>query len=83
MEEAGAQNQIKEEMMQELKNLTPKEGRQMVKASSVLSLPNRDIVDALVFNVVAGRLSIEDQRKKEIKGAKFSEDQEAFWLFGQ
>ena len=61
--------------MQEFQSMTLEEGRQMVKSSTILLLSNWDIADALVFNFVSDRLSIEDQNKKEIKGAKFGEEQ--------
>ena len=46
----------------------------MVKASSILLISNWDIEDALIFNSIADKMSLEDQGKKETKGAKFSED---------
>ena len=58
MDEASIQNQIKEKMMQEFKNITPKEGRQMVKAANVLLLPNWDIADALIFNSILNNLEL-------------------------
>ena len=58
MDEASIQNQIKEQMMQEFQNITPEEGRQMVKATNVLLLPNWDIVDALIFKFVSNNLEL-------------------------
>ena len=58
MDEASIQNQIKEQMMQEFHNITPEEGRQMVKTSNILLLPNWDIADALIFNSVSNRLEL-------------------------
>ena len=58
MDEASIQNQIKEQMMQEFQNITPEEGRQMVKVANVLLLPNWDIVDALIFNSVSNNLEL-------------------------
>ena len=52
-------------MMQEFQNISPKEGRQMVKASNILLLPNWDIVDALFFNSVSNRLDFQDQNKED------------------
>ena len=45
----------------------------MVKSSGILLLPNWNIENALVFNSILGKLNIEDQGNKEIKGVKFSE----------
>lgn len=58
LEEATLQNQVKEEMMQEFQTITPEEGRQMVKASNILLLPNWDIADVLVFNSVSNKLDL-------------------------
>ena len=60
--------------MQEFKRLTPEEGIQMIKVSRVSLLPNWDIADAIVFNFVTKKLNREEKGKKEMKGAKFSED---------
>ena len=53
-------NKIQEEMIQEFKSLTPKEGRQMIKAFGVFLLFNWDIIDTLVFNSIIEKMSIED-----------------------
>lgn len=74
MEEASIKNQIKDEMMQEFKSFTPKEVRKMIKSSKILLLPNWDIANAMVFNSVTKKLNVDEKVKKEIKGAKFSED---------
>lgn len=58
LEEAALQNQVKEKMIQEFQNITPKEGRRMVRASNILLLPNWDIVDALIFNFVSNKLDV-------------------------
>ena len=60
--------------MPEFQSITPKEGREMVKASSILFLSNWYIENALVFNYSSNKLSIEDKNKKEIKGATIGED---------
>ena len=75
MDEASIQNQIKEKMMQEFQNMTPEEGRQMIKAANVLLLPNWDIADALIFNSVSNNLELQDPNKKEFLGTTFSNDQ--------
>jgi len=40
MDESSIQNRIKKQMIQEFQNITPKEERQMVKASNILLFPN-------------------------------------------
>lgn len=75
IEDVAIQTQIKEEMIKEFEILTLEEGREMVRASRVLLLPNWDIVDALIFNFVSNEFETLDQDKKEIFGAKFSIDQ--------
>ena len=44
--------------MQVFQNMTPEEGRQMIKAANVLLLPNWDISDALIFNSVSNNLEL-------------------------
>ena len=61
---AAIQSQIKDEMMQEFQNLTPEEGREMVRISGVLLLLDLDIADALVFKSIYIKLDILDQRVK-------------------
>ena len=75
IEDATIQTQIKDERITEFQILIPKEGREMVRASGVLLLPNWDIADALIFNYVSNKLKTLDQNKEEILGAKFSVDQ--------
>ena len=58
MDETTLQNQVKEEMMKEFQNISPEEGRNMVKASNILLLPNWDIVDALIFNSISNKLDL-------------------------
>ena len=58
MDEASIQNEIKEQMIQEFQNITPEEGRKMVKASNILLLPNWDITDTLIFNSVSNNLGL-------------------------
>ena len=53
----------------------------MIKSSRVLLLPNWDIVDAMVSNSVTKRLTANDKEKKEMKGAKFSEDHAAIVIW--
>ena len=77
MDEASIQNQIKEQMMQEFQNITPEEGRHMVKVANVLLLPNWDIADALIFNFVSNNLELQDPNKKELLGTAFSNYQAA------
>ena len=72
MDEASIHNQIKEKMMQEFQNITPEEGRLMVKAENILLLPNWDIADALIFNFVSNNLGLQDPNKKEFLGTAFS-----------
>ena len=74
MDEASIQNQIKEKMMQEFQNITPEEGRQMVKAANILLFPNWDIVDALIFNSMSNNLGLQDPNNKEFLGIAFSND---------
>ncbi len=81
MDEASIQNQIKEQMMQEFHNITPEEGRQMVKNSNILLLPNWDIVDALIFNSISNRMELQDPNKKEFAGTSFSDDQAALVMW--
>ena len=54
--------------------MSPEEGRQMVKASNILLLPNWYIVDALVFNFVSNRLNLQDQDKETFQGTAFIQD---------
>lgn len=61
--------------------MTPEEGIQMIKASRVLLLPNWDIDNAMGFNSFIDKISVEDMGKKEMKGAKFSEDNVALVIF--
>jgi hypothetical protein len=77
MDETFIQNQVKEQMMQKFRNITPKEGRQMVRAANILLLPNWDIADALIFNSVSNRLTLQDQNKKDFQGTAFIEDHAA------
>ena len=77
MDEIAIQEQIKEEMIKELQNISPEEGRRMVKASNILLLPGWDIADALVFNSVSNRLTLQDQHKENFQGTTFIEDQAA------
>ena len=65
MDEASIQDRIKEEISKEFQNISPKEGRQIVKASNIFLLPNWDIVDALVFNFVSNKLDLQEQRKED------------------
>ena len=58
MDEKSIQSHIKEEMSKEFQKISPEEGRQMVKASNILLLPNWDIANALVFNSVSNRLDL-------------------------
>ena len=81
MDEASIQKKIKEQMMQEFQNITPEEGRHMVKAANVLLLPNWDIVDALIFNSVSNDLELQDPNKKEFLGTAFSNDQAALVMW--
>ena len=67
--------------MQEFQNITPDEGRQMIKAASVLLLPNWDIADALIFNSVSNHLELQDPNKKEFLGTAFSNDQVALVMW--
>ena len=69
------QNQVKGDMMQEFQRITPEEGRQMVKASNILLLPNWDIADALIFNSISNKLDLQNQDKKEFQGTTCNEDQ--------
>ena len=58
--------------------MSPEEGRQMMKASNILLLPNWDIANALVFNYVTNRLNLQDQDKENFQGIAFIQDQAAF-----
>lgn len=53
--------------MQELKSLTPEEGRRMITSSGVLLLPNWDIVDAMVFNTITKKLNDEEKLKRDLE----------------
>ena len=64
IEDATIQTQIKDERITEFQILIPKEGREMVRASGVLLLPNWDIADALIFNSISNKLETLDQNKK-------------------
>ena len=75
MDEKSIQSHIKEEMSKEFQNISPEEGRQMVKASNILLFPNWDIADALVFNSVSNRLDLQDQNKEDFQGTSFIQDQ--------
>ena len=55
-------------MIKELRNISPEEGRKMVKAYNILLLPNWDIVDALVFSFVSNKLTLQDQNKENFQG---------------
>lgn len=44
--------EIKQEMMEEFKTITPEQGRDMVAQAGVLILPDWDIADALVLDAV-------------------------------
>ena len=68
-------------MIQEFQNITPKEGRQMVKASNILLLTNQDIVDALIFNSISNNLGLLDPNKKEFMGTAFSDNQVALVMW--
>ena len=74
MDGASIQGHVKEEMTKEFQNMSPEEGRQMVKASNILLLPNWYIVDALVFNFVSNRLNLQDQDKETFQGTAFIQD---------
>ena len=82
IEDVAIQSEIKDEMFQELQNLTPKEGREMVRTSNVLLLPNWDTTNALVFNSISNKLDILDRNKQEVKNASFNVDQDTLliWL---
>ena len=75
IQDVTIQTQIKDEMIKEFQSLTPEEGREMVRASSVLLLPNWDIEYALILNYVSNKLKTLEKNKEEILGAKFSIDQ--------
>lgn len=60
--------------MQEFKILILEEGKKMIKSSRVFLLPNWDIVEAIVFTSITKKLNLDEKIKKELKGAKFSED---------
>ena len=77
MDEASIHNQIKEKMIKYFQNMSLEEGRQMVRASNILLLPNWDIADALGFNTVSNKLTLQDQNKKDFQGIAFIEDQVA------
>ena len=62
-------------MIQEFQNVTPEEGRQMIKAANVFLLPNCDITNALIFDSVSKKLRLQDLNKKEFLGTAFSNDQ--------
>ncbi|MDF3686205.1 hypothetical protein, partial [Enterobacter hormaechei] len=70
-----------EQMIQEFQNITPEEGRQMVKDANILLLPNWDIADALIFNSVSNNLGLQDPNKKEFLGTAFSNDQAALVMW--
>lgn len=53
----------------------------MIKSSGVLLLPNWDIANAVVFNSMTKKLNVGEQVKKELKGAKFSEDHVALVIW--
>lgn len=82
MDEVSIQNQVKEQMMQKFQSITPKEGRQMIKASNILLLPNWDIANALIFNFTSNKLELQYPNKKEFAGIVFSNDQDdlVMWL---
>jgi hypothetical protein len=63
-------------MIQEFQNITLKEGRQMVKASNILLLPNWDITDVFIFNSISNKLELQDPSKNEFTGTTFIEDQD-------
>lgn len=46
------EEEVKQEMMAKFKTITPEQGREMVAKAGVLILPEWDIADALVFEVV-------------------------------
>lgn len=76
MDEASIQSQIKENVMKDFQNMNPKEGRQLVKASNILLIPNWDIVDDLVLSSISSRLTLQDQNKEDLQGTTFIEDQD-------
>ena len=63
--------------MQRFQSITPEEGRQMVRASNILLLPNWDIADALIFSSVSNKLTLQDQNEKDFQGTAFIEDHAA------
>lgn len=81
IEDVAIQTQIKDEMIKEFQSLTPKEGREMVRASGVLLLPNWDIADALIFNLVSNKLETLDQNKNKSQVLS-SIQTRLLWLFG-
>lgn len=46
----------------------------MIISSRVFIFPNWDIADAMIFNTITKKLSVEEKVRKGNKGAKFSED---------
>ena len=80
IEDASIQAQIKEEIIKEFQSLTLEEGREMVRLSGVLLLPNWDIADTLIFNCISNKLETLKQNKKKILGAKLVQTK-LLWLF--
>ena len=48
-------------MMQQFNNITPKEGRIMIIVDGVPLLSNRDILDAMVFDVVKKEMNNDEK----------------------
>lgn len=61
------EEEVKQEMMEEFKEITPEKGREMVAKVGVLILPEWDIVDALVLDAVR-------KETKPMEGVTFSKD---------
>lgn len=61
------EEEVKQEMIEEFKTITPEKGREMISKAGVLILPEWDIANALVLEVVG-------KETKPMEGVTFSRD---------
>lgn len=68
------EEEIKQEMIEEFKTITPEQGSDMVAQAGVLILPEWDIADALVLDAVR-------KETKPMEGVTFNKDNVALVMW--
>ena len=85
VEESTIEEMVKEELIQIFDDITPEEGRLLLKDVGILIFPKWDIANAMVFDVVRregqAKFIIEEEVQMAHKGVKFSEDHKYLFIW--